>query len=260
MNITAVYFSGTGNTEFVVYEIGKGFIDKVCEFNAVSIEHFDAGSMELVKNADFIIFGYPVYGSMAPRIIREFITKHHNLFTGKTVGVIATQLMFSGDGGAYFARILRRYGIKVADIAHFNMPSNLSDADVFKIKNGAANKKMIDAAKLKAARYAARIVAGKFRRTGDNLFSRCLGLEQRIPFRAGEKYLSESLKIDAELCSLCKKCVGACPMKNLFVEGDKLGHNKNCTLCYRCVNLCPQKAISVLIKKKPTVQYKGPAI
>jgi hypothetical protein len=50
------------------------------------------------------------------------------LFADKTVGVIVTQLLFSGDGGAYFARILRKLGIKVVDITHFNMPSNLSDA------------------------------------------------------------------------------------------------------------------------------------
>jgi len=258
MRISAIYFSGTGNTEFVVNEIGLGFKAKGCEFNAVSIEKFDSGGASLVKDADFIIFGYPIYGSMAPRIIREFIAEHHNLFAGKTVGVIITQLLFSGDGGAYFARVLRGFGIKVVDITHFNMPSNLSDADVFKIKNGAANRKQIETAKRKSARYAERIVSGSFKRTGDNLFSRCLGLEQRVPFRAGEKYLSKSLKIDSNLCNLCGKCVSRCPMKNLFIEGDILQQNKNCTLCYRCVNLCPQKAISVLIKKKPTVQYKGP--
>ncbi len=258
MKITAVYFSGTGNTEFVINEIGNGFSEKGCDFRAFSIESFNDCDADLVKNSDFIIFGYPIYGSMAPRIIREFIKEHHSLFAGKTAGVIITQLMFSGDGGAHFARILRSYVIKVADITHFNMPSNLSDADVFKIKNGEANRKMIEAAKRKAESYVGRILSGSYKRTGDNLFSRLLGLEQRIPFRAGEKYLSESIKIDSGLCNLCGKCVSACPMKNLFIEGQMIQHNKNCTLCYRCVNLCPQKAISVLIKRKPKVQYKGP--
>jgi ferredoxin len=259
MRIFAIYFSGTGNTEFVVQAIGAEILAKGCEFNAVSIESFGEVDTEKVKHADFIIFAYPVYGSMAPRIIREFVAEHHSLFAGKTAGVVVTQLMFSGDGGAYFARILRRYGIKVVDIAHFNMPSNLSDADVFKIKNGAANKKLIEAAKCKAVKYAERILSGSFKRTGDNTLSRLLGLFQRVPFRRGEASLSQAFNIDSDLCNLCGRCVRCCPMKNLFIEGENLEHHRNCTLCYRCVNLCPQKALSVLTKKKPTVQYKGPA-
>jgi len=258
LKITAVYFSGTGNTEFVINEIGERLTAAGCAFKAVSIEEFDDKASQAVKNADLILFGYPIYGSMAPRIIREFIKTRHSLFTGKTAGVIITQLMFSGDGGAYFARILRSYGIKVVDIEHFNMPSNLSDADVFKIKNGDANKKLIEAAKRKADKYCGRILSNAYKRTGDNAFSRFLGLYQRVPFRAGEKYLSESVKIDTGFCTLCGQCVACCPMKNLFVEENRVLQNRNCTLCYRCINLCPQKAISILIKKKPKVQYKGP--
>ncbi|MEI6578850.1 MAG: EFR1 family ferrodoxin [Eubacteriales bacterium] len=258
MKITAVYFSGTGNTEFIINEIGNRFAAKGCEFKAVNIEKFGSEDPGQIKSSDLIIFGYPIYGSMAPRIIRDFIKNNQNLFVGKTAGVIVTQLLFSGDGGAYLARILRSYGIKVVDIEHFNMPSNLSDADTFKIKNGEANKRLIEAAIIKVDHYCGRILSGAYKRTGDNVFSRGLGLYQRIPFRAGEKYLSRSVKIDSDLCSLCEKCVDCCPMKNLYVEGKKMLQNKNCTLCYRCINLCPQKAISILIKKKPKVQYYGP--
>lgn len=46
-------------------------------------------------------------------------------------------------------------------------------------------------------------------------------------------------------------------MKNLNLTNNEIVQNNNCILCYRCVNACPKKAITVLIHKKPKVQYKG---
>ena len=46
-------------------------------------------------------------------------------------------------------------------------------------------------------------------------------------------------------------------MNNLNLANNGIVHNNNCIFCYRCVNACPKKAITVVINKKPKVQYKG---
>lgn len=65
-----------------------------------------------------------------------------------------------------------------------------------------------------------------------------------------------SVQVDND-CIKWGLCTKLCPMKNLNLTNNEIVQNNNCILCYRCVNACPKKAITVLIHKKPKVQYKG---
>lgn len=258
MNILGLYFSGTGNTCYVIKNIGESLKELNHHFDTLSIEDDISVIKEKLNYSDLVIFGFPVYGSMAPFIVRNFVRMNSDLFSGKKICVIATQYLFSGDAGAYFARILRKYGGEVIDIEHFNMPSNLSDADIFPIKNGEENRKKIEGTLKKIVLYSRRISQGKYKRVGDNFISWCMGFfSQRSYFQFAEKTLMKNIKIDNSLCSLCGRCVKLCPAGNLYIEDKKVFHKKSCTLCYRCINVCPVKAISLMTKKKPKVQYEG---
>lgn len=255
-----IYFSGTGNTEFVAKKIKKSINETGNDCDLISIENDKNASSPGLINADLIIFAYPIYGSMAPRIIRDYIHNNYEKFIDKPSGVIVTQDLFSGDGGAFLARILRKYGIKVVDIEHFAMPTNLSDADIFKIKNGKDNDKKINKTTTKIEKYVNRLLIKQYKRIGDNIFSRILGLFQRLSFQFAEKYYIKNFHIDNEKCTLCAKCLKICPTDNLYIVNDTLSARLNCTLCYRCVNQCPAKALSIMTKKKPKVQYLGPML
>jgi flavodoxin len=110
-----LYFSGTGNTKYVV----QRFIDLYEEnddYIMQSIEHKNIEYENLISNADTIILSYPIYDSMLPFIMSEFLEKYKQSFSNKDVITLCTQLLFSGDGGGLPYYILKEVGINVARI------------------------------------------------------------------------------------------------------------------------------------------------
>ncbi|MBR3600310.1 MAG: 4Fe-4S dicluster domain-containing protein, partial [Lachnospiraceae bacterium] len=71
----------------------------------------------------------------------------------------------------------------------------------------------------------------------------------RLWFGYRTKKYSNQLKIDADKCIGCSKCVKLCPTENIAMEGKKAKAGDRCTVCYRCVNACPVQAITLLGKK-----------
>ncbi len=257
MKILALYFSGTGNTKFVVDEMQLQFAKHNIELESISIEDYTEEDAQKITDADCLLFANPIYGSMAPMIMWRFVKKICPLLVDKKTAVIATQLMFSGDGGAYLARILRKCHAEIISIEHFFMPSNLVDVKMLKVKNDEEAMKVANVTRQRVELYCADFANNIMRKRGDGVGSLLLGAMQRVPFSKWEKKLSNSVKISESLCIKCSKCVNICPMDNLQLTEGKIAQEGKCTLCYRCVNQCPQKAISIMSKKKPLVQYRG---
>lgn len=257
MKILCLYFSGTGNTKFVVEEMKIQFNTHHIELELLSIEDYTDEDGQRIIDADCLLFANPVYGSMSPMIMWHFVKKISPLLKEKKAAVIVTQLMFSGDGGAYLARILRKYQAEVISIEHFFMPSNLADMKMFKVKNHEEAISVANKTRQKVERYCANFANNKMKKRGDSIGSLLLGAMQRGPFFKLEKKLANDVKISDALCIKCGKCVKLCPMDNLHLVDEKIQQDGKCTLCYRCVNQCPKKAISIMSKKKPLTQYHG---
>ncbi|MCL2372462.1 MAG: flavodoxin domain-containing protein [Defluviitaleaceae bacterium] len=91
-----LFFSGTGNTEY----IARAFSQKM-QYHCLSIED-EADFPAEIAAADTLAICYPIYGSRVPLIMREFVARHMDIFRGKKLVILVTQLIFSGDG----ARVL----------------------------------------------------------------------------------------------------------------------------------------------------------
>jgi flavodoxin/NAD-dependent dihydropyrimidine dehydrogenase PreA subunit len=241
--LLALYFSGTGNTAYAVGQFCARLSAAGVECKIVSIENY---SKDEKFDADTILVGYPIYGSSLPRILKEFLAANPEPFSGKNLITLATQYIFSGDGGALAAR-----KIKCKHIAsiHVNMPNNVTDIFAFL---GGNSREEIDSivgkADAKIKKCADDILNGKPINDGIGFFSWAAGFFlQRSYYFLIEKYLRTRIKISDALCNRCGECEKNCPMKDM----------KNCTQCYRCINSCPQKAIRLMSKNKPKIQYGG---
>ncbi len=255
--LLTLYFSGTGNTKYVVDALTEHLNNKEIDNRVINIEGFDPIDIHHIENADFILFAYPVYGSMTPMLVWQFVREYGAYFEGKKAAVLATQWMASGDGGAYLARILKKCKMDVVSIEHFNMANNISDVSWLPIKNGNQLDKKRKHVDQKIELFALDLANQRYYKIGSRWYSMVMGAFQRIPFSKMERKLAKDVKIDMKTCSRCQLCVDKCPMKNLSLEADGVAQKGVCTLCYRCVNLCPQQSISIFSKKKPRVQYKG---
>ena len=215
MKILAMYFSGTGNTKHVVEKMQSAFATHDVDLEMISVEDFTDEDLLKIQDADFLLFAYPVYGSMSPMIMWRFIKRIAKEIEDKKSIVIATQASFSGDGGAYLARILRKCYAAIVSIEHFKMPSNIADSKLLGNEKESASDKKIRLTEKRIELYCADFVNEIRRKRGDGVGSILLGSVQRIPFSKWEKKLTGSVKIDHQTCTKCGLCVDRCPMKNL---------------------------------------------
>lgn len=239
-----IYFSGTGNTKYCVEKFLEAY---GAGARAFSIEEDCA--LRNIEAHEEIVIGYPVQYSTVPKILRDYIAAHQNIWKDKKVFVIATMGLFSGDGAGVLARLLQRYGAVITGGLHLRMPDSICDEKALK-KPLSQNQLLVKKAEQKIQKAAGQLKTDRPPREGLGFGSRLAGFfGQRLYFGHKTKEYSDQLKIDAGKCVGCGKCVGLCPMKNLRLEKKKAVPDSRCTMCYRCVNECPMQAITLLGKK-----------
>ncbi len=248
-----LYFSGTGNTKYVVEQFSSNYEET--EFKLYSIEA-NIKFAEEIQKAYTIILAYPIYESTMPFIMEDFLNKYEDSFKNKSLITIATQFLFSGDGGALAYYKLKKKNVRLLHSIHINMPSNLVDVNIFMNKPIEDCDKKIQKADQLIQQIVERIKCGKTIKHGRRFYSWIAGFFlQRVFAKLFTKKLRTGLKIHQDVCTRCGLCVKECPVDNLYME--KIVKTKDiCTTCYRCINICPVSAISLFSKKQPRVQYK----
>ena len=257
-----LYFSGTGNTEF----IAKRFSHKM-DAQCLSIED-DADFSSAIRANDTIAFCYPIYYSRVPRNMRVFAVKHQRELTGKKIIILVTQMMFSGDGARVFTDLFDDGAIDVIYAEHFNMQQNMGNTFLLNLLRPTDKviKRQVRRTEAKLNRVCADIKHNIVKKRGFSKVSVLLGLIQGAFWQpntkeAGaqglEKRITDNVKIHPN-CTACNLCTKICPMDNLVNHEGQICHQNNCISCYRCVNHCPHKAITVFIHTKPRWQYNGP--
>jgi len=248
-----LYFSGTGNTRFVVEQFSKGYSD---HYQMISIEEKNTNFQLLIQEADEIFFAYPIYGSMMPFIMSDFINQYQSLLSNKVISTIVTQILFSGDGGSLAFYLLKNQSIKKHHSIHIHMPNNATDVFFLPTKSLQDSSGKLQKVSNQITSILTAIHNGKTYHHGRRFYSWFLGFfgQRLYAIKMMNDYRSK-LKIDADLCIKCGKCITACPTQNIVMKEDGLTNLTQCTLCYRCINLCPTKAISLLSKAKPKTQF-----
>lgn len=239
-----IYFSGTGNSKYCLDNFLRV---SNSQSNAYAIE--EPQCINEIQKHEEIVFAYPVQYSNIPKIVKDFIVAHKELWSGKTVFVIATMGLFSGDGAGILARLLKSYGANISGGLHVLMPDSISDEKVLR-RSYAKNKEHIAKALVKVEKAALLYKEGSPTREGLHIGSHIAGLfGQRLYFYHKTKHYRSNLKIDIDYCTGCGTCVNLCPMKNLSLSQHKAVAGSACTMCYRCISQCPNKAITLLGKR-----------
>ena len=239
-----IYFSGTGNSKYAA-ELFCKELDK--EIKVYSIE--DHIASEEIRRAEMIIFTYPVQFSTVPKIVRDYVIDHKEIWKGKKVFVIATMGLFSGDGSGNLGRLLHSFGAEVVGGLHLKMPDSIGDEKALK-RPIEKNRELVKTAEQKIKESVRLLKEGHPTKEGIGFLYRLAGIfGQRLYFGHKTKEYSSKLKIDESKCIGCGKCEMLCPMHNITVKDQKAVSGDRCTMCYRCINKCPKQAITLLGKK-----------
>ncbi len=249
-----LYFSGTGNTKYATEKFAISYEEN--EYAIQSIENNGFDFQKGIKAADMILLAYPIYGSMIPEPMENFLKQYRESFQGKDIMTLCTQMMFSGDGGGLATYYLKGTNVNVLASMHINLPENISDITLFKLKTVEESQKTFTKADAKILKYVEMLKKGKQPKTGRRFFSRALGyLTQRLHYKAFYKKFQNLLIINHDNCTKCLKCVNSCPSGNLELIDGKIQTKGKCYICYRCVNICPSKTMKILGRNYPKKQY-----
>ncbi len=244
--MVTIYFSGTGNSEFLANKFSS---EMMCK--CYSIED-KVDFNRIIKENDVIALCYPIHFSKAPVLFMNFVSKHKDIFKGKKIISLCTQQFYSGDGARSIFDLLE--DVEVIYAEHFNMQNNITSWPSYYKLTKRNNERCLRGVEKKVALVANDVKNGKVKLKGFSEFSKLLGRGQHIsPEKVKEKQL-KAVRVN-DSCVLCRKCVKYCPTRNLNIESGKVIDNGECTFCMRCVNICPKKSLTVLIHGKVKEQY-----
>ncbi|MBP3887318.1 MAG: 4Fe-4S dicluster domain-containing protein [Cellulosilyticum sp.] len=249
-----IYFSGTGNSKHCIETFLQAYSTqfKMPPLQSFSIESILADENQLLNQLarhDEIALCYPIQYSNLPKIVRDFIVGHAELWEGKRIFIIATMALFSGDGAGLAARLLKKYGAHIIGGLHLKMPDCIGDEKVLK-RPLDINKKLVADAKNKINETVLALQKGNPPQEGLGLMYHLVGLfGQRLYFYNKTRHYTDKLKIDASKCIGCGKCATLCPMNNITLQNKIAFSSDQCTMCYRCVSNCPKEAITLLGKQ-----------
>jgi flavodoxin/Pyruvate/2-oxoacid:ferredoxin oxidoreductase delta subunit len=259
--IVIFYFSGTGNTWWVTGRLAEFLMEMGTATTYFSIEQVNTEQADyLIAECDIVGFGYPVYGSDVPEIMKDFMRRLAPF--EKVAFIYCTQWMWSGDGARVGTEFLPRK-VRIRWAEHFAMPNNVS-VSVIRLpytNDKRRIKKTLNKADRKIQRFAQRIMSERSFLRGFNPVSVFSGYIQRGPFRYAYERLKDDISVDKVKCTCCGYCVKLCPARNLLLEGDTIQTRGSCILCLRCYSFCPEMAVEYINKPHNPGRgepYRGP--
>lgn len=245
-----LYFTGTGNSEYVAKRIGKETDDIVLNlFEKLRKEDFS----EINSKNPWVIVT-PTYAWRIPNILREWL-KRTNLSGNPNIYFVMTCGRSIGNAGKYLKSLCADKGMNYFGCFEVVMPENYialftTPSKDKALKIIAESEKIIDKAAFainNGERFQNISVT-----TADKLNSGVVNNIFYPLFVHAKKFYA------TDACISCGKCVKVCPLNNIHIENSRPIWGKACTHCMACICRCPKEAIEYGQHSKGLVRYTCP--
>ncbi len=245
-----LYFSGTGNSEYVAKQIAKETGDCVLNLFQKLRDH-DYG--EITSETPWIIVT-PTYAWRIPRLVSQWILKTPLTGSNK-IYFVMTCGGDTGNAEAYAEKLCTEKKMSCMGCAEIVMPENY--IAMFRTPTREEAGKIIQAARNPIKTAIAAI------QTGGKIPSKQISVKDHLTsgmindmfyplFVHAKKFYA------TEACISCGQCVKVCPMKNVRLTDGKPVWGGNCTHCMACICRCPAEAIEYGKHSKGLPRYVFP--
>ena len=232
-----LYFSATGNTEYIAKEIAKRLGDECINL----LDRFKTQNHAVLHSEKPFVICAPVYVCEMPRFMSKYLKKQ--VFSGsKDVYFIFTSGGYCGISGVLAKSIFKKKHMIYHGHAEFKMPRNYVASDAYAMLSPEETEARIRAAYQKLDGVASDI------RAGNKLTARHVFLFETIitvPFNPVWCRFKLQAKdfFATEACIGCGKCVKLCPLNNITLKDKMPVWGNQCTHCMACIGNCPKDAI-----------------
>lgn len=232
-----LYFSATGNTEYIATELAKRLNDECVNL----LDRIKRNDHCILHSERPFIICAPVYVCEMPRFLSRYLKEQ--AFSGsKDVYFIFTSGGYCGISGVLARSMFLKKGMNYLGHAEFKMPRNYVASDTYAMLSPEEVEERI----LTACQKLNDVVSDI--RAGNKLTARHVFLFETIitvPFNP----VWCKLKLRArdfrttDKCIGCGKCVKLCPLNNITLKDHKPVWSNSCTHCMACIGNCPTEAI-----------------
>lgn len=230
-----LYFSGTGNSEYVAKRIGKEIGDEVMNlFEKIRDNDFS----EIHAGRPWIIV-VPTYAWRIPHIVGKWIentalTGNHDMYFIMTCGASI------GNAGKYLKKLCIKKKMNYLGCMGITMPENY--IALFPTPDEEKALQIIDQAESIIDHAAFSI------NKGDKLHQMDISFKDKINSGIVNNlfypvYVHAKKFYATDDCISCGKCANVCPLSNVCIENGKPVWGNNCTHCMACICHCPKNAI-----------------
>ena len=232
-----IYFSATGNTEFVAREIASRIGDE-CLNLLGKIKDNDLSPLSSDK--PWIICS-PVYVCEMPRFLVSFLSKLP-LEGSREAYMIFTSGGYAGCSGPLCKSMLRKKGLTVKGYTDFAMPRNYPVSKKYDMLERDEIESRLDKSYQRFDEVAGLIKAG------EKLPHRYVFLLEKavtLPFNpvwCKNVFKSDDF-VSSDACIGCGLCARMCPLNNIKITDGKPVWGTSCTHCMACLGNCPKEAI-----------------
>ena len=230
-----LYFSGTGNSNYVAKRIAEALGDALVNLN----DRIKASDTSSVETGERVIIVTPTYAWRIPRVVRDWLRKTE-LRGAKQAWFVMTCGSEIGNADKYNRELCAEKAISCMGTAQIVMPENY--IAMFSAPQADEARQIIAKAEPDIDRAIAAIQANQpFAPTRNNRYDRLMsGPVNPIFYKFFVK--ADAFTV-SDACIGCGQCAKRCPMNNVEIKNDKPVWGNNCTHCMACICYCPVSAI-----------------
>jgi ferredoxin len=259
MKCLGLYYSGAGNTEFIMNRIGAKLKTRGDEVVTRRIQ--GSGLSGFDDDFDALILGFPIYfRAPQPLVIRSLEALQGR---GGPLILFCTKGLYSGNVMRVIVSLAKQRGFSPRGYHEFYMPG--SDALILYCPKGSIRERFF---KSIHSRNIDRKVEGLINKLNDPREFRAprrkwyTWLDEKIVMAMEDRFAGkynifvEQFRSMPDRCVKCMRCVRECPNSNIEMTGSGVVFGENCDTCFRCIHHCPTEAIQIGDKTLDHVRYR----
>ncbi|MGI6071630.1 MAG: EFR1 family ferrodoxin [Lachnospiraceae bacterium] len=246
-----LYFSGTGNSEYVARHIGAAIGDEVVSlFNRLKNNDY----IPIESEMPYVIV-CPTYAWQIPRILQAWLVQTE-LRGSKKIYFVLTCGDGVGDAAGAARKLCEVKGLEFMGLAGVKMPENY--VAMFPVPNYDKAVKIVKRAGPRIDSIAKAIGEGKPFPDKSGLIGKMLtGPVNKFFYSI---CISDKKFYVKDKCTGCGLCGENCPMSNIEIKGGRPVWKGNCTHCMACICRCPTEAIEYGMKSRGKPRYTCPKV
>lgn len=250
-----IYFSATGNSQYVSKKIAKEINEKT--YSIIENKNTRKYHIHIEKDETLGVV-IPTYFWELPTIVEEYLSKLTITSENKNpyIYIITTYGTTPGYSAGYVKEHLNRCGYKV------NLQASIKMVDTWTVMFDLTGKEKIKQQTIESDKEIDTIITRIKNRNQGKYVARKIPkfISNMAQLWYDRSRKTKNLHI-TKTCTGCKKCINNCPINAITLVNNKPSWQKEyCVMCLRCLHICPTFSIQYNNKTQKHGQYINPYI